>query len=114
MLASRRTSSIFGKVRHIDTHSDTGSRLAYPPQPHWANDAQAEFVICFKPIEQSHRNVKKRTWLAKGYGSFWTAWRTLQGIEAVDMIRKGRVRWVAKGDTVALAAFIAELFGVAA
>jgi len=43
-------------------------------------------------VEQSHRTVKKRTWLAKGYGSFWTAWRTLQGIETVDMIRKGRVR----------------------
>jgi hypothetical protein len=26
--------------------------------------------------------VKKRVWLAKGYGSFVTAWRTLQGIEA--------------------------------
>ena len=49
-------------------------------------------------VEQDHRTVKKRTWLAKGYGSFLTAWRTLQGIEAVNMIRKGRVRWVAKKD----------------
>ena len=32
-------------------------------------------------IEQDHRNVKKRAWLAKGYGSFQSAWRTLQGIE---------------------------------
>jgi IS6 family transposase len=47
-------------------------------------------------VEQDHRTVKKRTWLAKGYGSFLTAWRTLQGIEAVNMIRKGRARWVAK------------------
>ena len=58
--------------------------------------------------------VKKRTWLAKGYGSFSTAWRTLQGIEAVNMIRKGWVRWAAKGDAKAAASFIAELFGVAA
>jgi transposase-like protein len=65
-------------------------------------------------IEQDHRTVKKRTWLAKGYGSFPTAWRTLQGIEAVHMIRKGRVRWVAKGDAIAQAHFIAELFGIAA
>jgi len=65
-------------------------------------------------IEQDHRTVKKRTWLAKGYASFPTAWRTLQGIEAVHMIRKGRVRWVAKGDAIAQAAFIAELFGIAA
>ena len=65
-------------------------------------------------IEQDHRTAKKRTWLAKGYGSFPTAWRTLQGIEAVHMIRKGRVRWVAKADAVAQSRFIAELFGIAA
>ena len=41
-------------------------------------------------IEQDHRTVKKRVWLAKGYGSLQSAWRTLQGIETVDMIRKGR------------------------
>jgi hypothetical protein len=49
-------------------------------------------------IEQDHRTAKKRVWLAKGYGSFQSAWRTLQGIETVNMIRKGRVRWLAKGD----------------
>ena len=65
-------------------------------------------------VEQDHRTVKKRTWLAKGYGSFPTAWRTLQGIEAVNMIRKGRVRWVARHDAVAAADFIDELFGIAA
>jgi transposase-like protein len=65
-------------------------------------------------VEQDHRTVKKRVWLAKGYGSFQSAWRTLQGIEAVAMIRKGRVRWLAKGDTVGQAHFIAELFGIAA
>src|SRR5215467_8915226 len=65
-------------------------------------------------VEQDHRTVKKRVWLAKGYGSFQSAWRTLQGIEAVAMIRKGRVRWLAKGDAVGQAHFIAELFGLAA
>ena len=49
-------------------------------------------------IEQDHRTVKKRTWLAKGYDTFRSAWRTLEGIETVNMIRKGRVKWVAKGD----------------
>jgi transposase, IS6 family len=65
-------------------------------------------------VEQDHRTVKKRTWLAKGYGSFASAWRMLQGIEAVEMIRKGRVRWIPKGDSIARAAFIAELFSIAA
>ena len=61
-------------------------------------------------VEQDHRNVKRRTWLAKGYGSLWTAWRTLRGIEAMDMVRKGRVRWIAKGDPVGQAKFIGKLF----
>jgi hypothetical protein len=49
-----------------------------------------------------------------GYGSFHRAWRTLQGIEAVKLIRKGRVRWVARGDWVGQARFIRKLFGIAA
>ena len=38
--------------------------------------------------------MKKRVRLAKGYGSFQSAWRTLQGIETMHMINKGRVRWL--------------------
>jgi transposase, IS6 family len=64
-------------------------------------------------VEQDHRNVKRRTWLAKGYGSVPTAWRTLRGIEAMDKIRKGRVRRAGKGDVVAQVKFISKLFGIA-
>jgi hypothetical protein len=49
-------------------------------------------------VEQDHRTVKKRIWLAKGYGSFQSAWRTLQGVETMHMINKGRVRWLPKGE----------------
>jgi hypothetical protein len=45
-------------------------------------------------------------------GSFPSAWRTLQGIEAVNMIRKGR--WVGKRDVVGQARFIGNLFGLRA
>jgi IS6 family transposase len=65
-------------------------------------------------VEQDHRTVKKRTRLAKGYNTFQSASRTLEGIETVHMIRKGRVRWVAKNDVVVEAKFIARLFGLAA
>ena len=65
-------------------------------------------------VEQDHRAVKKRMWLAKGYGTLATAWRTLPGIEAVEMIRKGRVRWAPKGDTLGQAAFVNQLFGLTA
>jgi transposase, IS6 family len=40
-------------------------------------------------VEQDHRSVKKRTWLAKGYGSFESASRSLQSIQTVNIIRKG-------------------------
>jgi hypothetical protein len=43
----------------------------------------------------------------------FAAWRTLQGIETVHMIRKGRASWVDKGDPLAQLQFIDELFGVA-
>jgi transposase, IS6 family len=62
--------------------------------------------------EQDHRTVKKRVWLAKGYGTFQSAWRTIQGIEAMHMIGKGRLRWLAKGDTGGQARFIGKLFGL--
>ena len=65
-------------------------------------------------VEQDHRTVKKRIWLAKGYGSFQSAWRTLQGIETMHMINKGRVRWLPKGDAIGQAYFVASLFGIAA
>jgi transposase-like protein len=65
-------------------------------------------------IEQDHRFVKKRTWLAKGYKSFSSAQRTLEGIETRHRIRQGRVRWVAQKDVVAEAKFTAKLFGLAA
>jgi transposase, IS6 family len=65
-------------------------------------------------IEQDHRVSKKRVWLAKGYKAFASARRTLEGIETMHMIRKGRVRRVAKKDVVAEARFVAELFGLTA
>ena len=65
-------------------------------------------------LEQDHRAVKKRVRLAKAYGSFQSAWRTLQGIEAMSMIRKGRVRRLSKGDSLGQAFFIAGLFGITA
>ena len=80
--------------------------------PGWVVLRQCKYLN--NVIEQDHRTVKKRVWLAKGYGSFQTAWRTIQGIETLHMIRKGRVRWLAKRDTVGQALFIAWLFGVAA
>src|SRR5262245_9221559 len=106
---------LIARVRtRIDGPTRESTRATSIPQVLPADSTWAEFVRCYQSIEQDHRMVKKRTWLAKGYGSFPTGWRTLQGNEAMHMIRKGRARWVAKDDAVAQATFVAELFGLTA
>ncbi|MBA2680778.1 MAG: DDE-type integrase/transposase/recombinase, partial [Ktedonobacteraceae bacterium] len=65
-------------------------------------------------IEQDHRFVKRLTKPGMGFFSFETAWRTLQGFEVMNMIRKGQVQGVAKGDVKGQVALIARLFGAVA
>jgi transposase-like protein len=47
-------------------------------------------------IEQDHRNIKRLTKPMMGFGSFHTARRTLSGIEAMSMIRKGQAKGISK------------------
>jgi transposase, IS6 family len=63
-------------------------------------------------VEQDHRTIKQRVRASQGFRSFDSAWRTIQGIETVNMIRKGQVRWIAKGDIAGQVAFVAGLFDV--
>src|SRR3954467_3018457 len=65
-------------------------------------------------VAQDHRNVKRLIDPGLGFGSFWTARRTLAGYEAMAMIRKGQVRNIGGSDINAQAAFIADLFQDAA
>ena len=65
-------------------------------------------------IEQDHRFIKRLVKPGMGFFSFETAGRTLQGYEVMNMIRKGQVRGVGKGDISGQVSFIASLFGVAA
>ncbi len=65
-------------------------------------------------IEQDHRFIKRLTKPGMGFFSFETAWRTLQGFEAMNMIRKGQVQGVNKGDVRGQVVLVAKLFGVAA
>jgi IS6 family transposase len=64
-------------------------------------------------IEQDHRCIKRLIKLGMGFFSFETAWRTLQGYEMMNMLRKGQIRGVEKRDSLKQATFIANLFGVA-
>src|SRR3989440_10870742 len=65
-------------------------------------------------IEQDHRFIKRVVKPGMGFFSVETAGRTLQGYEVMNMIRKGQVSGVGKGDISGQVTFIATLFGVAA
>ena len=65
-------------------------------------------------IEQDHRFVKKKVRASQCFKSFHTAERTLEGIEAVNMMRKGQVKRLAGNDARGQATFVASLFGIAA
>ena len=65
-------------------------------------------------IEQDHRFIKKKVRASQCFKSFHTAERTLEGIEAINMIRKGQVKRLAGSDAQGQATFVASLFGIAA
>jgi len=63
-------------------------------------------------VEQDHRAIKRRVNASQGFRSFHGAWRTIQGYEAVHMIRKGQVRRLPKWDVLGLVLFINETLGL--
>jgi IS6 family transposase len=65
-------------------------------------------------IEQDHRFIKRRIRPGLGFFSFGTAQRTLVGFETMNMLRKGQVNGVNKGDILAQVRFVNQLFGLAA
>jgi IS6 family transposase len=65
-------------------------------------------------IEQDHRFIKRLVKPGMGFFSVETAGRTLQGYEAMHMIRKGQMQGVNKGDITGQVTFIASLFGMVA
>ena len=65
-------------------------------------------------VEQDHRFIKRLVNPGMGFGSFNTARRTLRGYEAMNMIRKGQIQGVEKGDVLGQVEFVSQIFGVAA
>jgi transposase-like protein len=65
-------------------------------------------------VEQDHRFIKRLVKPGMGFFAFETGWRTLQGYEMMNMLRKGQMHGVEKGDIVGQVACIARLFGAAA
>lgn len=65
-------------------------------------------------VEQDHRFIKHLTKPGMGFFSFEMAWRTLQGFEVMNRMRKGQLQGVEKGDVRGRVALVAKLFGVVA
>jgi transposase-like protein len=65
-------------------------------------------------IEQDHRFVKKRVVASQWFRSFDGALNTIAGYEAMNIIRKGQIRWLPKADIVGQIRFIECTLGIAA
>jgi IS6 family transposase len=65
-------------------------------------------------IEQDHRFIKKKVRASQCFKSFHTAERTLEGVEAMNMIRKGQVKRLAGSDAQGQAKFVESLLQMAA
>jgi IS6 family transposase len=61
-----------------------------------------------------HRAIKRRVNAKQGFREFQSARQTIQGYEAIHMIRKGQIRWVAGHDLLRQIEFIENLFDLAA
>jgi len=65
-------------------------------------------------IEQDHRFIKKKVRASQCFKSFHTAERTIEGIESINMMRKGQVKRLERSDAVGQAKFVLSLFQIAA
>ena len=65
-------------------------------------------------LEQDHRYVKKRVVASQWFRSVDGALNTIAGYEAMNIIRKGQIRWLSKTDVVGQVRFIERTFSIAA
>ena len=65
-------------------------------------------------LEQDHRAIKRRVKAKQNFREFQAARRTIEGYEAMHMIRKGQARWVSGNDVRKQNQFIDKLFDLPA
>ena len=115
-LALHRTGHARPRVINVDGHpayatailelkqsGELGRRCRCRPSPYLNN-----------VLEQDHRFIKKRIAASLWFRSVGGALNTIAGYESMHMIRKGQVRWLAKGDVVGQIRFIHQVYGIAA
>jgi transposase-like protein len=115
------TKAFFARAREvaedIPERVETDGLTSYPRaiEEELGEEVEHEVLPCnANVIEQSHRGIKHRYYPMMGFGSFNTARKTLKGYEAMNMIRKGQIENVEKGDIMGQISFINEIFGIAA
>jgi hypothetical protein len=65
-------------------------------------------------MTRNHRFVKKRVAASQWFRSVDGALNTIAGYEAMNIIRKGQIRWLSKGDILGQVRFIERTLGIAA
>jgi transposase, IS6 family len=119
--AGRRflTKALAGENHPAPRVINTDKHAAYPPAVAGLQSAGNLADNCqHRPaqylnnvLEQDHRAIKRRVRSSQHFRSFWGAWRTIAGYEAIHMIRKGQAYGSAAGAKVGLLhRFILELF----
>jgi transposase, IS6 family len=90
-------------ISELKQSGELGRRCRCRPSPYMNN-----------VLEQDHRFVKKRIAASLWFRSVGEALNTIAGYESMHMIRKGQIRWLAKGDVVGQIRFIHQIYGIAA
>jgi len=123
---ARAAERFFRKMLKAASHSfprviSADKNPAYPPAieqlkeegtlPNRAQLRQCKYLNNI--IEQDHRFIKRRVNPGLGFFSFNTARRTISGYETMNIIRKGQIEGVGKGDIRGQVRFVSSLFSIA-
>jgi len=77
-----------------------------------------EIAAAARPLSEQHHRVRITASLrnesrpVSGSGLSMALLNTIEGYEAMHMIRKGQIRWLPKGDTVGQVRFVSHLFSI--
>ena len=114
-MALWRAGQIRPRVINVDGHASYPAAIAQLKESGELGRCQCRPCPYLNNVlEQDHRFVKKRIAASLWFRSVDGALPTIEGYEAMNIIRKGQVRWLAKGDVVGQVRFIERAFGIAA
>jgi transposase, IS6 family len=123
---ARAAKRFFRKILKAASHSsprviNVDKNPAYPPAveqlkeegtlPNRTQLRQCKYLNNL--IEQDHRFIKRRVTLGLGFFRFNTAWRTIRGYESMNIIRKGQIAGIGRGEIQMQVRFVSNLFGIA-